>query len=285
MSQEDLHQVFHNYWVKKAWLQQCRTDVDELRNPSASRRNHRGFGFVIFYDTDAIDQLLGNADSKFIEIDEGKFAGKKIEVKRAVSSNEIMTGGKAPADQPQAQPRAPHGGHSAPGPQRGGRQSHAAQHAQAPPSPWPTLTPVDQQAVQPAYPTRPAQPPYAMMYPVACNGVQAAMVPQQMPQATQMPHMSQVPQMCLPQVQQMAQMPQMAQMAHMHQQPHMGPCGGVHGCPGQGMSACGHPCMVQQPMGYLQQAAGPPQHHMPQQHHQQVMTSAFAAASMPAAAP
>mmetsp|Transcript_66305 Transcript_66305/g.152069 ORF Transcript_66305/g.152069 Transcript_66305/m.152069 type:complete len:120 (-) Transcript_66305:143-502(-) len=118
------------------------------------------------------------------------------------------------------------------------------------------------------------------MYQMAGNGVQAAyQVPQHMPQAAHMPQMSQMPQMCLPQMQQMAQMPQMPQMAHMHQQLHMGPCGGAHGCPGQGMPACAHPCMVQQPMGYVQQPSG-----LPLQHQHHVITSAFAATSAPAAA-
>ncbi|CAK0902902.1 unnamed protein product [Prorocentrum cordatum] len=279
MSEEDLHQVFSDYWVKKAWLQQGRADANGLRRPSASGRSHRGFGFVIFYGTDAVDQILGTADAKFISLKEGRFEGKQIEVKRAVSSNEIVTGGWA-ADQPQAQSRRPAG--QAPPTRWAWRQAQSerlAKPAEAPPSPLP-----DQQSVPAAFPTRPAQA--FCMYRVACGGVQAMMP--QMHQASHMPQISTMHQMCLPQIPQMAQMASVAHVAYSQ----MGPCGKVHDYPIQGMATCGQACTVQQPMALLQQPSLLPQnqHGMPQQCH--VLAAPFpaaaaaaAATSLPAAAP
>jgi hypothetical protein len=186
MTQEDLQNVFNGYWVKKAWLQQCRVGTNG-ENKSYPPRNHRGFGFVIFYDTNAIDQLLGSADNKFIRLESGKFEGKQLEVKRAVSSNEMKTSGK-PADQPSPDLQALGGsGMSLP---RAGQPAAASQ------VPWPTLTPVDQHATSTTWPIQQAQPcmnvPNVMAYQMAgmpCSGV--------MPQ---MPQMSQVMQPPFPQV-------------------------------------------------------------------------------------
>lgn len=82
LTQDDLYATFSAYaTVKKAWLQKCRTNDDNSCPP----QNHRGFGFVIFHDPRAIDELLGGSTSRFI----GLRNGAKVEVKRAMSSIKI----------------------------------------------------------------------------------------------------------------------------------------------------------------------------------------------------
>eukprot|EP00406_Dinophysis_acuminata_P032609 CAMPEP_0179366910 /NCGR_PEP_ID=MMETSP0797-20121207/83302_1 /TAXON_ID=47934 /ORGANISM="Dinophysis acuminata, Strain DAEP01" /LENGTH=310 /DNA_ID=CAMNT_0021082443 /DNA_START=41 /DNA_END=970 /DNA_ORIENTATION=- len=83
MSQDDLYKIFSKFaGVRKAWLQRYRTNCNLNSNPP---RNHRGFGFVVFYDGSTVDQLLGATTSKFILLRDGR----KLEVKRAVSSGDI----------------------------------------------------------------------------------------------------------------------------------------------------------------------------------------------------
>lgn len=82
LNQDDLYAIFSSYAaVKKAWLQNCRV-TDEHSCPP---HNHRGFGFVIFYDASAIEELLGSNPSRFVVLR----SGAKLEVKRALSSNKM----------------------------------------------------------------------------------------------------------------------------------------------------------------------------------------------------
>eukprot|EP00427_Karlodinium_veneficum_P013169 CAMPEP_0169074828 /NCGR_PEP_ID=MMETSP1015-20121227/7499_1 /TAXON_ID=342587 /ORGANISM="Karlodinium micrum, Strain CCMP2283" /LENGTH=259 /DNA_ID=CAMNT_0009134203 /DNA_START=33 /DNA_END=813 /DNA_ORIENTATION=- len=62
--------------VKKAWLQMAHVEPSQGQGLA---KKHRGFGFVIFAEADAVDRLLGDAFSKMIYIDHMRF-----EVKRAV---------------------------------------------------------------------------------------------------------------------------------------------------------------------------------------------------------
>lgn len=84
LNQDDLYAIFSEYaGVKKAWLQKCRaTDDNGNSNPP---QNHRGFGFVIFHDPNAIEELLGGNASRFIVLRNGA----KLEVKRALSSSKM----------------------------------------------------------------------------------------------------------------------------------------------------------------------------------------------------
>lgn len=83
LNQDDLYAIFSEYaGVKKAWLQKCRAGEDGGSSPP---QNHRGFGFVIFHDAHAIDELLGTGTSRFIVLRNGT----KLEVKRALSSNKM----------------------------------------------------------------------------------------------------------------------------------------------------------------------------------------------------
>jgi len=78
IDQNGLYQMFSKIGkVKKAWLQLFNNDRALTQTPST--RKHRGFGFVIFYERQAIDEMLGNEPSKFV------LFGKdlKLEVKRA----------------------------------------------------------------------------------------------------------------------------------------------------------------------------------------------------------
>jgi len=81
LNQDDLYAIFSEYSVvKKAWLQSCRST-----DAGCPAQNHRGFGFVIFHDSHAINELLGGSPSRFVVLRNGA----KLEVKRALSSNKI----------------------------------------------------------------------------------------------------------------------------------------------------------------------------------------------------
>lgn len=97
MNQDDLYGVFSEYsGVKKAWLQKCKPPANTT--PTPPPQNHRGFGFVIFHDADAVDKLLdpNHQDVKWKDGDMSRYIslanGKKIEVKRAISSNKMPDG-------------------------------------------------------------------------------------------------------------------------------------------------------------------------------------------------
>jgi len=99
-SQEDLFAMFSQFGaVKKAWLQREHRD-------SNSKLKHRGFGFVIFRDGDAVNHVLGANLSRYIRFEDGR----QLEVKRALSSrylgNDQMTQG--PASSVAARPELPH---------------------------------------------------------------------------------------------------------------------------------------------------------------------------------
>lgn len=101
LNQDDLYAIFSDFaGVKKAWLQKCRT-ADDPSTTASPQQNHRGFGFVIFHDAHAIDDLLGNASSRFIVLRNGN----KLEVKRALSSNKMCGSGGTPAQAEVQQPR------------------------------------------------------------------------------------------------------------------------------------------------------------------------------------
>ncbi|CAK0862937.1 unnamed protein product [Prorocentrum cordatum] len=89
LTQDELYTIFCEYaGVKKAWLQKCRPADHGSGNGSACPpQNHRGFGFVIFHEARAIDDLLGSGASRFILLRNGA----KLEVKRALSSNKMGT--------------------------------------------------------------------------------------------------------------------------------------------------------------------------------------------------
>jgi len=123
MNQDDLFTIFSAFsGVKKAWLQRHRSTGGSVF--SAPPRNHRGFGFVIFHDGNAVDKLLGPHASRFIMLADGR----KLEVKRAVSSNDMMTAPTNPTGSPPQKPASPE-------PKwQGGRSP------KPPGSPWPSET-------------------------------------------------------------------------------------------------------------------------------------------------
>eukprot|EP00913_Durusdinium_trenchii_P030243 g28333.t1 len=103
LNQDDLYAIFSEHaGVKKAWLQKCRT-TDETGNSANGQQNHRGFGFVIFHDALAIDELLGSAPSRFIVLRNGT----KLEVKRALSSNKMSSPQADAADVSRARAQPP----------------------------------------------------------------------------------------------------------------------------------------------------------------------------------
>eukprot|EP00928_Gymnodinium_smaydae_P081438 TRINITY_DN64965_c0_g1_i1.p1 TRINITY_DN64965_c0_g1~~TRINITY_DN64965_c0_g1_i1.p1 ORF type:complete len:554 (+),score=88.47 TRINITY_DN64965_c0_g1_i1:73-1734(+) len=93
MTQSDLYNVFGAFGaVRKAWLQKCRAaGPRQTEKSGVPAQNHRGFGFVIFTDAATVNNLLGHRNfSRFLSLADGK----KLEVKRAISST-TMGGEKA----------------------------------------------------------------------------------------------------------------------------------------------------------------------------------------------
>jgi hypothetical protein len=105
MDQAELQKEFAKWGiVRKAWLQKCRTATARSAQGQNNGNNnamqkHRGFGFIIFEDVSTINKLLGgpHISSRFMMLPNGR----KIEVKRAISSS-IMAGKE---ESPEAEPR------------------------------------------------------------------------------------------------------------------------------------------------------------------------------------
>lgn len=78
--------------LKKVWLQRHRQgNGHQDARPTSKTKNHRGFGFAIFDNIAAVDRWLGDADSRFMELK--GWDGKRLEVKRAVSSEDMSNAG------------------------------------------------------------------------------------------------------------------------------------------------------------------------------------------------
>jgi len=95
VTQDELYEFFSRVGtVKKAWLQRNRqaSEGGEEKVPPQRPQNHRGFGFVIFHDSNTVDELLGPGLCCYMEIKDGR----RIEVKRAKSSNDISRERQAP---------------------------------------------------------------------------------------------------------------------------------------------------------------------------------------------
>jgi hypothetical protein len=76
IDQNDLYKMFGKFGkVKKAWLQMFHPDRAE-----GMCNKHRGFGFVIFAQEVAVEEILGEDFSKIVYIGEGI----RLEVKRAI---------------------------------------------------------------------------------------------------------------------------------------------------------------------------------------------------------
>jgi hypothetical protein len=99
MNQDDLFNLFNGLAaVERAWLQHHRRDSFE----AGPGKKHRGFGFVVFKDESALDQLLGkHYFSKFMRLP----SGRTLEVKRALSSNDILEIEGGSGDEPSQQLR------------------------------------------------------------------------------------------------------------------------------------------------------------------------------------
>jgi hypothetical protein len=92
MDQNSLYKLFSKTAkVKKAWLQMFHADSPEGQGPN---KKHRGFGFVIFADKNAADQLLGEDFAKIIYFGDGI----RLEIKRAVGKT---------GTSPEATPKTP----------------------------------------------------------------------------------------------------------------------------------------------------------------------------------
>jgi hypothetical protein len=97
LDQDDLKKFFSEIApVKKAWMQKHKGTVPN------TMQKHRGFGFVIFHEASSVDRLLGNQPSRFLSLKDGR----RIEVKRAVSSTDMRSGESDYGNSAQ-QPRQP----------------------------------------------------------------------------------------------------------------------------------------------------------------------------------
>lgn len=82
MKDDDLHRIFSEYGkVKKAWLQKYRSNSGTF----CPLQSHRGFGFIVFDEVSSVDVLLGQNFSRFMVMRDGR----RIEVKRALSSSDM----------------------------------------------------------------------------------------------------------------------------------------------------------------------------------------------------
>jgi hypothetical protein len=81
MSQEELEAILTQYApVERVWLQKHRSEKHQ--------KQHRGFGYVVFRDANAVEDLLGDKFSRFVDVGHGV----RLEMKRALSSKEIQSG-------------------------------------------------------------------------------------------------------------------------------------------------------------------------------------------------
>uniref|UniRef100_A0A7S4Q1A2 RRM domain-containing protein n=1 Tax=Alexandrium monilatum TaxID=311494 RepID=A0A7S4Q1A2_9DINO len=173
MNQDDLFSIFNSIaGVKKAWLQRHRTAGTVYSTPP---RNHRGFGFVIFHDGNAVEKLLGRNSSCFLMLSDGR----KLEVKRAVSSGDMATpsNNNGSTSQPAPQSPAPQGVQASKpvgSPWRPGEAAWPIPASGSPP-PLPALPSV------PAMPTQQAAMSAAAPWPASSNGSMPAVM--QAPQA------------------------------------------------------------------------------------------------------
>lgn len=79
--------------VKKAWLQKHRS-IGDMPAPKSASRHHRGFGFVVFNDTESLELVMGGCESRFLDLK----GGLRLEVKRAVQSDQQKQGGHEDSD-------------------------------------------------------------------------------------------------------------------------------------------------------------------------------------------
>lgn len=85
MDQKSLQEEFGKFGgVNKAWIQKARE--------SGKQDPHRGFGFVIFHETETVDHLLGPGFSRFLVL----HCGVRVEVKRAIGSREMVQAASGP---------------------------------------------------------------------------------------------------------------------------------------------------------------------------------------------
>jgi len=70
--------------VKKAWLQLFHNDRSS-KDQTSTAKKHRGFGFVIFYERQSIDELLGDEFSRFVCFD----GDLKLEIKRSIGKTTV----------------------------------------------------------------------------------------------------------------------------------------------------------------------------------------------------
>jgi len=105
MTQDDLRNIFAQYGeVKKAWLQKERQGAPSKNSPA---QNHRGFGFIVFSADSSLDQLLGDKFSRYCALPDGK----RLEVKRAMSSSTMATGPATGAPAPALKASTPKPSH------------------------------------------------------------------------------------------------------------------------------------------------------------------------------
>jgi hypothetical protein len=81
IDQDGLRKLFSSSGkIEKAWLQTFHDDEWQI-----ATKNHRGFGFVLYYESSSVDHLLGSEFSRFVWFGDAL----KLEVKRAMGKTNI----------------------------------------------------------------------------------------------------------------------------------------------------------------------------------------------------
>merc|ERR1719291_1005702 len=92
MEAKDLIDIFGEYGdVQQAWVQRFRKNA---ATKNGTKHSHRGFGFVVFLEPASVYRLLGLSPNRMLSLE----GGRRLEVKRAVSSSALKAYEVDPAE-------------------------------------------------------------------------------------------------------------------------------------------------------------------------------------------
>lgn len=98
MEAKDLQDIFGEYGdVQQAWVQRFRKNA---ATKNGTKHSHRGFGFVVFLDPASVYRLLGLSPNRMLSLKDGR----RLEIKRAVSSSALKAYEVDPAESSDSAP-------------------------------------------------------------------------------------------------------------------------------------------------------------------------------------
>jgi hypothetical protein len=98
MEAKDLIEMFGEYGdVQQAWVQRFRKNA---ATKNGTKHSHRGFGFVVFLEPASVYRLLGLSPNRMLSLKDGR----RLEVKRAVSSSALKAYEVDPAESSDSAP-------------------------------------------------------------------------------------------------------------------------------------------------------------------------------------